>query len=61
IYYMTQVSTRPPTFISFVNKSELYHFSYQRYIENQIRESFGLKGTPMRFITRERDEEPKIK
>ena len=56
IYYMTQVSTRPPTFISFVNRAELYHYSYQRYIENQIREAFGLKGTPIRFITRERDD-----
>lgn len=54
IYYITQASTRPPTFVSFVNKSELYHFSYQRYIENQIRETFGLKGTPIRMVTRQR-------
>ena len=56
IYYITQASTRPPTFVSFVNKSELYHFSYQRYIENQIRETFGLSGTPIRMITRQRGE-----
>lgn len=54
IYYMTQPSTRPPTFVCFVNRSELFHFSYQRYIENQIRETFGLEGTPIRFIVRER-------
>lgn len=55
IYYMTQPSTNPPTFVAFVNRADLFHFSYQRYIENQIRESFGLKGTPIRFIVRERD------
>lgn len=55
IYYMTQASTKPPTFISFVNRAELYHFSYQRYIENQIRETFGLDGTPIVFKIRERD------
>jgi len=54
IYYMTQPSTRPPTFVTFVNKAQLFHFSYQRYIENQIRETFGLEGTPVRFIVRER-------
>lgn len=54
IFYMTQASTRPPTFVSFVNKAELYHFSYQRYLENQIRETFGLVGTPIRMVTRER-------
>lgn len=54
IYYMTQASTRPPTFIFFVNNSELFHFSYQRYLENQIREIFGLDGTPVRFVIRER-------
>lgn len=54
IFYITQASTRPPTFVSFVNKSELYHFSYQRYIENQIRETFGLQGTPIRMVTRQR-------
>ena len=56
IYYMTQASTRPPTFVFFVNNSELFHFSYQRYLENQIREIFGLDGTPVRFIVRERNE-----
>lgn len=56
IYYMTQASTRPPTFVFFVNNSELFHFSYQRYLENQIREIFGLDGTPIRFIIRERNE-----
>ena len=54
IYYMTQPSTKPPTFVTFVNRAELFHFSYQRYIENQIREIFGLEGTPIRFIVRER-------
>ncbi len=54
IYYMTQASTNPPTFVIFVNSAELFHFSYQRYIENQLREQFGLKGTPVRFIVRER-------
>lgn len=55
IYYMTQPSTRPPTFVVFVNRADLFHFSYQRYIENQIRQTFGLTGTPVRFIVRERD------
>ena len=54
IYYMTQTSTNPPTFVAFVNKAELFHFSYQRYLENQIRETFGLEGTPIRFVVRER-------
>ena len=54
IYYMTQPSTKPPTFVAFVNNKELFHFSYQRYLENQIRESFELEGTPIRFIIRER-------
>ncbi|MBR5874089.1 MAG: ribosome biogenesis GTPase Der [Oscillospiraceae bacterium] len=56
IYYMTQISTRPPTFVAFCNDKELFHFSYQRYIENQIREVFGLEGTPLRLIIRERGE-----
>ncbi|WP_177917605.1 ribosome biogenesis GTPase Der [uncultured Eubacterium sp.] len=56
IYYMTQASTRPPTFVFFVNNKELFHFSYQRYLENQIREIFGLDGTPVRFMIRERNE-----
>lgn len=55
IYYMTQPSTKPPTFVVFVNRADLFHFSYQRYIENQIRQTFGLSGTPVRFIVRERD------
>lgn len=55
IYYMTQASTRPPTFVCFVNSKELFHYSYQRYIDNQIREVFGLEGTPTRFIIRERE------
>lgn len=54
IYYMTQASTRPPTFVTFVNRADLFHFSYQRYIENQIRSAFELEGTPVRFIVRER-------
>lgn len=54
IYYITQASTKPPTFVTFVNNSDLFHFSYQRYIENQIRATFGLDGTPVRFIVRER-------
>ena len=57
IYYMTQASTKPPTFVMFVNRAQLFDFSYQRYIENQIRETFGLDGTPVRFVIRERDTE----
>ncbi len=56
IYYMTQVSVKPPTFVMFVNDKELTHFSYTRYIENKIRESFGFRGTAIRFINRERKE-----
>lgn len=59
IYYMTQASTRPPTFVFFLNNAELFHFSYQRYLENQIREVFGLDGTPVRFIIRERGDSKK--
>ena len=54
IYYMTQASTNPPTFVIFVNDKKLFHFSYRRYIENQIREVFSLEGTPVRIIVRER-------
>ncbi len=54
IYYMTQASTKPPTFVCFCNNAELFHFSYQRYLENQIRSTFGLEGTPVRFVIRER-------
>ena len=56
IYYMTQAQTCPPTFVCFCNNAELFHFSYQRYLENQIRATFGLEGTPVRFIIRERGE-----
>ena len=56
IYYMTQVSVKPPTFVVFVNNKELMHFSYTRYLENKIREAFGFRGTPLRFIIRERKE-----
>lgn len=59
IYYMTQASVCPPTFVFFVNNAQLFHFSYQRYLENQIREVFGLEGTPVRFIIRERGERKK--
>lgn len=55
IYYITQVSTKPPTFVCFVNRKELFHYSYQRYIDNSIRGVFGLEGTPTRYIVRERD------
>ncbi|MCR5793488.1 MAG: ribosome biogenesis GTPase Der [Lachnospiraceae bacterium] len=54
IFYVTQVSVKPPTFVIFVNDKELMHFSYTRYLENKIREAFGFMGTPLRFITRER-------
>lgn len=57
IFYMTQASTRPPTFVCFVNRKDLFHYSYQRYIENQIRAVFGLEGTPVRLIIRERERE----
>lgn len=56
LYYMTQPSVKPPTFVCFCNNKELFHFSYQRYLENQIREAFGLDGTPIRLIIRERGE-----
>ena len=56
IYYMTQVSVKPPAFVIFVNDKELMHFSYVRYLENKIRESFGFRGTPLKFIIRERKE-----
>jgi len=54
IYYITQASTKPPMFVVFVNRADLFHFSYQRYIENQIRETFGLTGTPIKMVVRER-------
>lgn len=59
IYYITQASTRPPTFIEFVNRADLFHYSYQRYLENQIRDVFGLEGTPVRFVVRERGDDKK--
>ena len=54
IYYSTQQTVCPPTFVMFVNAEELMHFSYQRYLENQIRKAFGFEGTPLRFILREK-------
>lgn len=59
IFYMTQASTRPPTFVCFVNRKDLFHYSYQRYIDNQIRSVFGLEGTPTRMIIRERESNKK--
>jgi len=59
IYYMTQVSVKPPAFAIFVNTAQLFHYSYQRYIENQLRERFGFEGTAIRFIIRERNEKDK--
>ena len=59
IFYMTQPATNPPTFVAFCNDADLFHFSYQRYLENQIRETFGLEGTPIRFIVREKNEKDK--
>lgn len=56
IYYVTQVSVKPPTFIFFVNDRELFHFSYQRYLENKLRDAYGFTGTPIHFIIRERKE-----
>ena len=54
IYYMTQASTKPPHFVIFCNDARLFHFSYQRYLENQIRDVFGLKGTPVRITIRQK-------
>ena len=54
IYYITQASTKPPTFVCFCNRAELFHFSYLRYLENQIREQFEMTGTPIRMVVRER-------
>ena len=56
IYYVTQVSVKPPTFVIFVNDKNLMHFSYTRYLENRIRDTFGFSGTALKFITRERKE-----
>ena len=57
IYYMTEVGVRPPTFVIFCNEAELFHFSYQRYLENKMREVFGFNGTPIRFIIRQKGDE----
>lgn len=57
VFYMTQISVKPPTFVVFVNDKKLMHYSYTRYIENQIRNAFGFRGTPLRFIIRERKED----
>ena len=57
IYYMTQTGVRPPNFVVFCNSRELFHFSYQRYLENQIRATFGLEGTPIRMVIRQKGEE----
>ncbi len=54
LYYSTQVAVKPPTFVTFVNKKELMHFSYLRYLENKLREAFGFAGTPIRIYVRER-------
>ena len=56
LYYMTQASTKPPTFVVFVNDKKLFHFSYERYLVNQLRKEFGLVGTPIRMIAREKIE-----
>lgn len=57
IYYVTQVSVKPPTFVVFVNNAELMHYSYERYLENQLRKNFGFEGTPIKFIIKEKNEE----
>ena len=57
ILYGTQASTKPPTFVIFVNNKELFHFSYERYLINQFRKEFGLQGTPVRIMVREKGEE----
>ena len=56
IYYMTQVGIRPPHFVCFCNDAKLFHFSYQRYLENQIRSTFGLEGTPVRLTIRQKSD-----
>ena len=60
IFYMTQASTKPPTFVVFVNDKDLFHFSYKRYLINQIRKEFGLVGTPVRMIVREKNEKDMV-
>jgi GTP-binding protein len=61
VYYMTQISVAPPTFVLFCNSAALFHFSYQRYIENCLRNTFGFKGTPIKLIIRQRSEEDETK
>ena len=56
VYYGTQAATAPPTFILFANSMDLFHYSYLRFIENQVREAFGFEGTPIKFIVREKNE-----
>ena len=60
IYYMTQVSTRPPAFVLFCNDRELFHFSYLRYIENRLRDVFGFAGTPIKMIVREKTDNDEL-
>ena len=60
LFYMTQPSTKPPTFVVFCNDKELFHFSYQRYLINQIRKEFGMQGTPVRLIVREKAEKSEL-
>ena len=57
VYYMTQPSVKPPTFVIFCNNAELFHYSYQRYIENCLRNVFGFNGTPIRLVIRERGDD----
>ena len=57
IYYMTQAGVKPPTFVIFINDKELMHYSYERYLENQLRKSFGFEGTPIKFLLREKSKE----
>jgi len=57
IYYATQPSTKPPAFVIFCNNAELFHFSYQRYLENQLREVFGFRGTPIKIIVRQKGDD----
>ena len=59
IFYMTQIAVKPPTFVVFVNEMDLFHYSYERYLENQLRKNFGFEGTPIRFIHRQREKEEK--
>ena len=60
IYYMTQTQIAPPTFVLFCNIAEIFHFSYQRYIENCLRETYGFKGTPIKLIVKQKGDDPEI-